>query len=316
MKFLIFLIYFILFYTSLYSKGVSAATVISSSASLSFSINNRKHTIKSNTTIDIVEQLISVSVVSLDAQDVVVKKGSSNQILSFKVSNIGNGGDSYKLSYIYDKNSMFDMKNIKMYIDNNHNFFFDEDDKEGDSVALLEDESRAVFIVADTPYNINFDDGSISTIVLSAISKIGGSGVRGKIHKKKGIKGVDAIDGLNGGVGKAEGSYLFRLDSEVLLTKTAYFSDKKLVSGSIINYEINLSIAKDSAVWDLKVVDDIPKYTTYERDSLRLNGHFLSDEYDDVDIGYFDCKKNRVVLSFGCLKYPSIQNIKFDVRIK
>ncbi len=316
MKSFIFLIYLIFFYTDLYSKGVSAATVISSSASLSFSINSVEHTIKSNTMIDIVEQLISVSVVSLDAQNVVIKKGSSNQVLSFKVSNIGNGNDSYKLLYVHDEKSIFDMKNIKIYIDNNHNFFFDEDDNEGDSITLLEDESRAVFIVADTPHDADLDDGSSSTIILSAISKIGGSGIRGKIHKKRGIKGVDAVDGLNGGVGKAEGTYLFRLDSEVLLTKSASFDDEKLVSGSIISYEINLSIAKDSVVWDLKVVDDIPKYTTYERDSLRLNGTFLSDEYDDVDIGYFDCKKNRVVLSFGCLKYPSIQNIKFDVRIK
>ena len=103
MKSFIFLISFIIFHSNIFAKGVSAATVISSSVSLTFSINNVEQTIKSNTTIDIVEQLLCVKVVSLDAQDVVInKKALSNSVLSFKVSNSGNGADSYKLSFFHD----------------------------------------------------------------------------------------------------------------------------------------------------------------------------------------------------------------------
>ena len=316
MKSFIFLISFIIFHSNIFAKGVSAATMISSSVSLTFSVDNIEHTIRSNTTMDIVEQLLRVKVVSLDAQNVLLKEGASDSILSFKVSNSGNGFDNYKLSFYHNEKSMFEMKNIKIYIDSNNNFFFDEEDQIGDNISLLEDESKVIFIVSDIPNDFKIMDGSSSVIILKAVSTIGGSGIRGEVHKKKGVKGVDAIDGIDGGVGEAEGSYLFRLDNEVLLTKYASSHDARLISGSIISYEINVSIAKDSMVWNLEVSDDIPKYTMYERDSLTLNGVSLSDEYDDSDIGYFDCNKNSIVLEFGCLKYPSIQNIKFNVRIK
>jgi uncharacterized repeat protein (TIGR01451 family) len=301
-----------------FAKGVSAGTVITNVATLSFEVDSTKQMIVSNKTKDIVAQLLDVDVSSLDAQGVIVKSMQKDQVLTFKVTNIGNGQDRYKLSVSHNQLSKFRAKNKRLYTDTNNNKSYDQKDTEKYTLDLLEDESAIVFIIGDIR-EINLDKPSKNIIYLKAKSLIGGSGKKGTLYTKKGVKGVDAIDGINGGVGEGESAYIFNVNKDVLLTKSALvhniYGTNEAVEGAIITYDINVSTVKNKIAKCVEVIDFIPKDTEYLKNSIKIDSKSITDAID-LDGGYLDIEENKVVINFEQIKYPEIRNIRFNVKIR
>ncbi len=190
------------------AKGVYAGTVITNVATLSFEVDSDQKSIVSNQTKDVVAQLLNVDVDSLDTQGIAVKAWDTDRVLTFKVTNSGNGTDSFKLSVTHDPKSKFRAKNKRLYKDINGNKSFDKNDQQAYTLELSADESRTIFIVGDIT-DIKLEQTSKNIIYLKAKSTIGGSGKKGTIYIAKGIKKVDAIDGVNGGVDVDESAYIF-----------------------------------------------------------------------------------------------------------
>jgi hypothetical protein len=301
-----------MFSVNSFAKGVSAGTVISNIATLTFELDDEKNSIVSNRVEDIVAQLIDVDVSSVESRYIDVKNGDKNKIITFKITNTGNGEDYFYISCDQDNRSNFNVKNKTIYLDANQNNKFDLDDEIIETLKLKEDENKILFIASDIFIDKVESENLMSFVSLKAVSKLGGSNESGKVHIGKGVNGVDAIDGLNGGVGVDSWGYIVK-SSDVFLSKDSTLSSNSL-DEKIVTYEINVTLSENKIVDDLVVEDKIPKFCIYKQGSLRVNDKKISDAKDS-DIGWFDKVNNKVVINLGTQSYPSCKKIKFKVKV-
>jgi hypothetical protein len=267
----------------LYAKGVSAGTVIKNSVSLDFIIGSESFKIKSNIYESIVDQLIDVKVSWMDTTEVSVSKGEKKRVLSFKVLNSGNAKDRFNLFADELKNrSNFNLARKRIYLDTNNNLYFDPKDRVRKTVTLDADDESLVFVVSDISDTTNAPSQSKNYINFKAISRKGGSGIKGKVYRKKGLKNSDAIDGLSGGVGEDEGIYK-------LLIATVVMDKKATIKDDLITVSIDVTLSGEGSVKKVFIKDDIPNETKYIKNSLKLNGISLSDK-SDTDKGQYKRK--------------------------
>ncbi len=311
MKYII-IIFLAINLSTLFAKGVAAGTVIQNSATLSFTMEEETFSIESNVEKSIVAQVIDVKVSWMDTRAVGVSAGESDKVLTFRVTNSGNGRDRFTLKADeLDFKSAFSLMRKKIYLDTNNNFRFDASDRERKAVTLGADREKLVFVVSKIDKSLSVASGSQNFVSLKAISKTGGSGEKGTVHEGKGIDGVDAVDGFLGGMSEDEGVYTF-LIANVVIKKDVYFSD------GLVRVLLTVTVRGEGHVRDVKIVDKIPQETKYVKGSLRLDGDFMSDQRD-ADSGRYKKKrgkrKARVVMSLGELDTSSFHTITYSLKI-
>jgi len=273
--------------TCIFAKGVLAGTEISNFATLEYEIDGILYTADSNTITDKVDQVLDVSVVWNDTAPIIVSSGESDRILTFKVTNTGNGDDTFNLTYdIANPSSDFIVTNPRIFIDTNHNGLFDISiDQEQYNITLAADAFFTIFLVSDMPVE-SYINGSISSNALEAKSTIGGSGAPGTIYPGKGTDGVFAVDGMSGGVDKDWGKYEMSNDLGVKLTKSATHDGTEVSTGTIVRYNIVVELQASGSADNLIITDAIPAGTTYVAGSLKLDSVSLTDA-SDSDSGRF-----------------------------
>jgi len=304
MKYVVIII-FVINLSTLFAKGVSAGTVIQNSATLSFSLEAETFSIESNVEKSVVAQLIDVKVSWMDTRAVLVSEGEKDKVLTYKVMNNGNGKDRYRLvADELDYKSEFALKKRKVYLDTNNNFRFDNSDRERKGVTLEADKEQLVFVVSKIDKGLLVSSGSQSFMNLKAISQVGGSGKKGTVHERKGVDGVDAVDGFSGGMSEDEGSYKL-LSANVILKKNVTI-DK---DGLILVY-LTVTVGGEGSVKDVNIVDEMPHQTKYVPRSLKLDSRFLSDQ------GRYKKKRAQVLVSLGELDISSYHTISYNLRVK
>ncbi|MDD3774405.1 MAG: hypothetical protein PHV08_00445 [Sulfurovaceae bacterium] len=273
--------------TCIFAKGVLAGTEISNFATLEYEIDGILYTADSNTITDKVDQVLDVSVVWNDTAPIIVSSGESDRILTFKVTNTGNGDDTFNLTYdIANPSSDFIVTNPRIFIDTNHNGLFDISiDQEQYNITLAADAFFTIFLVSDMPVE-SYINGSISSNAIEAKSTIGGSGAPGTIYPGKGTDGVFAVDGMSGGVDKDWGKYEMSNDLGVKLTKSATHDGTEVSTGTIVRYNIVVELQASGSADNLIITDAIPAGTTYVAGSLKLDSVSLTDA-SDSDSGRF-----------------------------
>jgi len=300
--------------TSLYAKGVSAGTVIKNSASLSFSIEDERYQIKSNVDKSVVDQLVDVKVSWMDTKPIAVSSGEKKKVLSFKVLNSGNGRDKFRLfADTIEYKSDFSVARKVIYFDRNHNYRLDSGDRVRKTYALNADEEQMFFVVSTIKKDTSVSSGSESFINFRAVSTVGGSGEAGRIHPRRGVKKVDAVDGFSGGISEDEGSYKL-LIANVVLAKSV----REDVLG-IIAVNIDVHVEGEGSVKKVKIVDEIPNETRYVKNSLALDGMSLSDQKDGDQGRYkrkYLSRKAQILMSLGELDTSSHHTITYNLRIR
>ena len=207
-----------------------------------------------------------------------------------------------------------------LYIDSNHNKQFDIEDQISDKISLEADESTIFFLLSKTLVEPKVSKRHSKCIVdVKARSTIGGSGVRGKIHKGKGVRGVDAVDGEDGGVVGTTGVWDY-ISSKLLFIKQTStvvnkFGNSEPISGATITYLVNISTSANVTAKNVIYKNPIPKNTVYKKGSIRLNGKKLTD-CKDSDKGFFDSKTNLIKVDIGCVIAKENQQVQFKVIIK
>ena len=299
--------------STLYARGVKAGTVIQNSATLSYSMEEETFSVESNVDKSVVAQLLDVKVSWMDTQAVAVSAGEKEEVLTYRVVNSGNGRDRFTLrADTLDYKSAFALKRKRIYLDTNNNFRFDASDRERKRVVLGADKSRLVFVVSKIDKKLSAQNGSQSFVNLKATSRTGGSGEKGRVYKGKGVDGVDAIDGLSGGVSEDEGAYKL-LVANVRIKKDVLFVD------GFITISLRVSVLGEGVVKDVKIVDKIPNKTRYQRGSLQLDGHFISDQKDS-DQGRYQKRRGRrkakILMSLGALDSSSVHTITYKLSMK
>ncbi len=273
--------------------GTPPGTIISDHAVVYYIVEGDSYTRNSNVTMGRVDELVDVSVVWQDTGPISVNPGDTNRVLTFRVTNTGNGTEAFRLSV--DNTSNADEYNpsfVNMVLDRSGNGIYDAGLDEPyvptvNDPVLPADESTTVFVLNDIPVGIS--DGDRGNSRLAATSKTG-TGAPGSIFALMGDDNTDAVLGTAGGNANATGTY-FASATTVSVVKTALIADPmggtEPVTGAVITYSITVTVSGPGTAENMIITDAVPANTTYRTGSLALNSVSLTDavDTDSGDVG-------------------------------
>ncbi len=304
------------------AAGTPAGTVIDSAAQADFDINGVRSSTTSNPVSITVDEIIDAAVVALTSQ-LLVSPGDAGQSLLFRLTNTGNGTESFQL----------DIDNTLLGDDYDPiaatpNVYFDSDDS-GDLTigdvayapgvnepVLAADASISILVLNDIPPAQTNGERGLSQLRAAAMT---GTGIRGTVLPGQGDAGVNALIGSSGGIGVASGEYLV---GGVLLSvvKSVSVADPdggtSPMPGATLTYSIDVDVISTGTAEGSVFSDPLPADTTYVPASLELNGTPLTD-LPDGDAGEFlSAAGDEIVVRLGDLdQADGTQTVRFQVTI-
>jgi len=301
------------------AEGTPAGTNIVNQATVSFAVRSDSFTLNSNVTTTRVDEVIDVGIVWQDSTPVTVTPGDTDQVVTFRVTNSGNGTETYSLAADSSVGGgQYNPLFVGLYLDRNGNSVYDAgiDPEYVSGPVLPADGSITVFVLNDIP--IGLSDGDRGNCRLSATSTTG-SGSPGSVFSTVGDGGTDAVAGTSGGSADDTGTYLISalavtVDKSVTITDP--FGGTLPVTGAVLTYTLAVTVTGSGTAEDVIITDAIPANTSYRPGTLTLNSLPLTDT-DDSDAGDVGVSTpGFVTVVIGDLNEGSPeQTIMFDVII-
>ena len=301
---------------SAHADGVSAGTLIENTASATYDDGDGPITIPSNTVTVRVDELLDVTLTSLNSGAVAAEPGTA--VLTFELTNTGNGPEAYTLTANPSvPGNDFDTTVDAIAVDTNGNGVYDPGVDQiltgPETTEVLDaDENLTVFVIVTVPGGVT--DGEQSDVDLLAEASTG-TGAPGTVFAGQGVDGGDAIVGATGASANAIGSLLVGITS-VDLIKSATVADPfggtSAVPGAVISYTITANVSGSGSVSDLVISDTFPNGTTYSAGTLELDASSLTDA-DDADAG--EANSSGISVDLGTVAGGTIRTVTFDVII-
>ncbi len=300
------------------AAGTRAGSTISNTAQASFDNGAGTQTVNSNPVNLLVDELLDVTVASSDPADVPTTPGATNGVLTFEVTNTGNGKEKFGLTTIANGGGDdYDPTVTQIYLDNGDGVFDSNTDTlyvPGNNDPDLDPDAKIkVFVIASTPGSVS--DGNRGTVQLVASAKTG-TGAPGTSFSGAGEGGGDAVVGSTGADGNDNGAFVVT-SATVTLVKSAVVADPfggaDPLPGSTITYTIVATVAGNGSISGLTITDPVPTNTTYVAGTIKLNGATLTDSSSDADAGNFDGSK--VTVALGSVSGGQTRTITFQTKI-
>ncbi|MBN1378221.1 MAG: hypothetical protein JXA04_03205 [Gammaproteobacteria bacterium] len=326
---------------SLYSQlvfaaGVPANTTISNTATVDYEIGGVAATANATVTFTVVE-LLDVSLLWQDAANVSSSSRQNNVVITYELTNIGNGSDQYLLAVDGAiAGDDFDIApiDLEIWIDNGDGLWSSATDTlyTGANGPVLNggvagSDAIVIFVVADVQAGLSA--GELSNIQLNATSDTANTaGQTGNVGAEiigAGDGGVNANVGLTGAIANAAGTIEI-VSSGVSINKSVTVIDtlggNDPHTGAILRYRLDVQISGSVAIDNLIIVDPTPAVTTYTPGSIRLNSAVQTDaqdapaDYSDFNVS--NANSITVDLSQGSavsIAPPATFIIEFEVTI-
>jgi uncharacterized repeat protein (TIGR01451 family) len=266
------------------AAGVTAGTLIENTAIANYGEGGVARSINSNTVTVRVDELLDVTLTSLDPGPVTGRPGDA--VLTFELTNQGNGPEAFRLlanPTIADND--FDVSVAAIAIDSNGNGTYDEGIDQilaqpQTTAVLAPDAALTIFVLVTVPGGASDQQTSFVELAAQAVT---GNGTPGTSFDGAGVDGGDAIVGTTGAAAVARGSLVNTFSSVQLVKSVALrdpFRGTSAVPGTIATFTIEARVSGTGTVDNLIVTDAIPEGTTYAPGTLALDGAALSDSAD------------------------------------
>ena len=339
-----------------WAVGTQAGREIQNSAQAAFSIGGNPQTpISSNSVQTYVDELIDVTVVNDDGGAVGVASPQAGAVLQFTVSNIGNGSESFRL--LADDavgGDVFDPTLNQLYLESNGVPGL-QTGGGGDTAYLLgsndptlaPDTNQVVYVQADIPGGEGQGDEGIvelRAVANTIFTNAGTDDPNNTAFPNPGdaYAGAGDADESGGGnvtavVGTTHDTANLRISDRgayrvsaavVSLVKTSTgildpFGGASLVPGSIITYQIEVSVTGSGGADNLIVSDPIPADLEYQPGTLSVSALPAGENADDdfapagTDNTGFDSGNQTIIVNLATVSGsdPAI-TITFDAAIR
>jgi len=309
----------LLFCTPAQATGTLAGSKIDNTATATFSLpNGGSGSVTSNIVSLTVDELLDVTVAWADGGDVLVRPGLTGQVLTYTVTNIGNGSEAFVLSA---RNALsgddFDPSAFAIYLDSNSDGDYDPGIDQAyvagsNNPVLAADGATTVFIVSSIAAGVV--DGARAGLDLIATADTG-SGAPGTNFAGLGTGGANAVVGATGADGLDDGYYKVSA-ATVGLVKSAVVTDiygtATAVPGSTISYTLVATVNGSGSVANLAIADAIPTGSTYKPGSITLEANALTDVLD-ADAG--ELSPTGVEVRLGTVPAGQARTVTFKVTI-
>lgn len=313
-----------------HAAGTAAGTSITNTASVSYEDpSGTPTTVPSNTVTFTVDEILDVTVVANAVGNLPVTTSSTDQVLSFTVTNTGNGPESFELSVdAAVAADDFNPANVRIYIDSDGDGVFDPLNDAlyvaGTNDPALTGSGAAtdeviVFVVSDIPGSLT--DGEIGLVRIKAealtAQTTAGADTAGTVFVGAGEGGTNAVVGSTTAEATLQSGYIVK-QVDATFVKTVAIDDQlggtSPIPGAIITYTLTFEAKGTGTLTNVKLEDTIPANTTYQAGTLELDSVGLTDVAAD-DEGFFNGTKIEVVPSLGTVTAPKTHVVTFDVKI-
>lgn len=276
--------------------STTAGTTISNQASIEYLSGNsvQKIIAQSNISTFLVNELIDVQLNWIDASQIVVNSPDTKKVLTFKLTNTGNGNQKYLLtSNTNIGGGSFQPVNNgqNIYIENGlssglqlDGAYKDKEYNTNDVVDVGPGEYKNIYMVYDIPSNLNTSDKGF--VQLNAISNT--TGVNSALKAGTIIQGVqsgsnliDVILGYTLGKAQSLGNYIVSglnvKHEKTIISVKDILGGNIIMSGSEIIYQIKIDISGVGIAKNMIINDILPTEITYVENTMILNGISISD---------------------------------------
>ena len=296
-----------------------AGTVINNSASATYDLpGGGQDTITSNMVSLTVDELLDVGVAWTDGGDSVVTPGALSQVLTYRVTNAGNGSEAFRLTARDNAGGDdFDPVTTSIVLDGNGNGIYDPGldivyVPGGNDPVLAPDASVVAFVLSTIPAGAA--NGQRGRVDLVAVADTG-SGAPGTSFAGQGQGGGDAVVGATGADAEDDGYYAAAA-ATVTFVKSATVADAfggtAHVPGAIITYRLTATVSGAGSLANLRIADAIPPGSTFRTGSITLEGAGLTDNAD-ADAGEFT--GSGIAVRLGSVAAGSTRVVTFQVAI-
>jgi len=314
----------VLAYNPVFAVGTTAGVDISNTATATYTMGGTGYNINDTITFRVDEKL-DVNVVWQDAVNVGVNTPDTNRVLTYLLTNTGNGTDDYLLTV--DNNIGGDQFNpvfVNIYLDANDNGIYDSGtdtlyNPGGNDPSLNADESLAIFVVNDIPGSRS--PGDLGNSQLTATSNTSGAVPAGTAFINAGDNTSDAVVGNSGGTSNDTGTYEVS-NVNVSIVKSVVINDQlggnQPMPGATMTYTLVVSVTGTGTASGIIITDPIPTDTTYVTNSITLNAVVQTDAADSPtdESDYNVTNANNITVNLGDMTSASpTQTITFDVII-
>lgn len=324
MKKILFIIFLIIQSVNVEANTL-AGTTISNQATVEYSIaNGIPNTMQSNVSSFIVNELVDVALDWSDTSQVNVSSPDTNKVLTFKLTNTGNGTQFYKLT----ENSNLGTGNfnpvpitgVSIYIENgflsglqlsgaNQDIQYNN----GNTIKLEAGEYKYIYLVHNIPSQqlVNYK-GFAQLYVESTTNGVANATQAGTILQNvpNGNNLIDVILGYSLGKKYATGNYnvsgLIVNHSKSVLSVVDTIGGNLIMSGSQVEYEIKVDLSGIGDIQNFKISDTLPPEMKYINGTLKLNNTLISDS---------NVTNNIINVNVGTLTSPNIYKLTFKVLI-
>ncbi len=302
-----------------WAAGTLAGTNIENIATASYDNGAGPVDIQSNAAVILVDELLDVTVNSNNPGNVVTTNGATNVVVSYRVTNNGNGPEAYRLTpNVAVGGDDFNPALAQVVLDTNNNNVYDPGvdtvySAGSNDPLLAPDQGVTVFVLTNMPATQSNGDRANVNLLATAIT---GTGTPGTTFAGVGQGGGDAVVGSTGADADATG--IVRIDTAaVSLTKSATVTDPQggsnAVPGSTITYTIIATVSGAGSLNNLVVNDPIPAGTSFVPGSITLQAATLTDAAD-ADAGNFN--GTRVNVALGNVVAGGTRTVTFKALIR
>jgi len=301
------------------AAGTPAGTIINNSATATYDLPSGGQDIVTSNIVSLtVDELLDVSVASTDGGDVSVAPGATGQVLTFRVTNAGNGSEAFALTALDNVGGDdFDPSASAIVIDSSGNGVYDPGIDivyvpGANDPVLAPDGSVLIFVLSDIPAGAtNAQRGRVDLVAVAAT----GSGAPGTSFAGQGQGGGDAVVGATGADAEDDGFYAVAAAS-VSFVKSATvvdpFGGATRVPGSIITYQLVATVSGSGSLVNVRIADAIPAGSTFQSGSITLEAGTLSDAAD-ADAGEFT--GTGIAVRLGNVAAGGTRTVTFQVAI-
>lgn len=272
--------------TLAHAVGTPAGAQISNQATATYNVGASSFAVSSNATLTQVAEILDLQLTWQDAGDVPVMPGETGRVLTFRLSNVGNGEDSFALSAEGAlAGDDFDPTGLTLAMDLNGNGLYEPGLDPtyvpgGNDPLLAADASLLLFLAGDIPAGVQ--EAETGFAGLTALS-LTGTGAPGDVLVGAGEGGADAVVGSGGGTGVDQGAYVV-VTVTLNILKSAVVADpfggSEPVPGAVITYTLTITAGGSGTALGVAISDPVPAYTTYRTGTLLLDGAPITDAVD------------------------------------
>lgn len=315
-----------------WAVGTSAGTLISNSATLTYVIGaGPPSTIDSNTVSFQVDEIIQSVLTWQDGTPVAVNTPGSNDVLTFLLTNSGNGPEAFVLTRTNDlapppgNYTPLDGSIGSIYLESGLLAGFQATGANADTVyvsgtndpILAPDTSLTIYVISNTP---NVASNARGDVLLAAASLTAGAAgaLPGTSLPGLGEGGGFAVVGSSRAQASETGSYIagglnFVMNKTVLSVLDPQGSTV-VMSGAVMTYQIVATLSGAGTASNLMITDPMPADTTYVPGSIAVDGIAKTDTAD-ADNTQFITATKTVSVSLGNVAAPANIVITFRATI-